>query len=500
MKRRKIISVMLSFLSVLCVCSCAAQGGANETAETSADAVSVTQAATEAPADTEDESYTADLPDEKFEGDFNILIEGTFWSPADSLYYEESSDDAVLDAVWRRQTQIKEQFGADVKVTPSSDTTSTLKRSVKSGDGSYDAIITRMPLIAASASNGDLMDLRSAEGLDLSKKYWDQSANEAFSIGGRVFCTVGDIINTDDEVTWIMMFNKKLAKSYDLEDLYTVVKEGRWTFDYFYRLLKETGASKENGDGKWDYMDSYALSTHRDMAYGFFYGAGLKFIVKDADGLPVLNNTENEKVQKVLDYSLKVMREDNLTLDAHKWVNAHPHATDLTYEAFTEDRALFYCEVLYYVSQLRTMDTDFGILPVPKYDEKQKNYISFVNPAASLVGIPVYQKTKDNGRRSGVLLEAMAYYGYKFLTPAYLEKQIKGKSTRDTESIEMIDLIMQNRSYDLELIHDWGSLSTSYSQLIFDNKNNYASLFKKSSAAAEKRITNYLNSIEKNNT
>ncbi len=491
---KKIIAAALVILMFVCACSCA---GNNVPVNTDTQTVTDTETVTEA-TETTDEGYEADLPNERFEGDFNILIEGSFWSPADSLYYEDTSDDAVLDAVWKRQTQIKEQFGTDLMVTPSNDTTSTLKKSVKSGDAAFDAVITRMPLIASSASNGDLMDLNEAEGLDLSKKYWDQSASEAFSVGERVFCTAGDIINTEDEVTWIMMFNKTLARNFDLEDLYTVVKEGRWTFDYFYKLLKETGASKENGDGKWDYLDSYALSTHRDMAYGLFYAAGLSFIVKDADNLPVLNSAENEKIQKVLDYSLKVMRQDNLTLDAHKWVSVHPHATDLTYEAFTENRALFYAEVLYYVSQLRSMDTDFGILPMPKYDEKQKDYISFVNPAASLVGIPIYQKSKDGGRRSGILLEAMAYYGYKYLTPAYLEKQIKGKATRDEESIEMIDIIMRHRSYDLELIHDWGNLATSYSDLVFNNKNTYSSVYSKCSKSAEKRINNFLSSIEKN--
>ncbi|MBO4421945.1 MAG: hypothetical protein J5879_00785 [Clostridia bacterium] len=493
---KKTAAVILIVLTVLYVCSCAAPDDVVTGGATSAETEEVTE--TGEITETEDAGYEAELPEERFEGVFNILIEGSFWSPEESLYCENTSDDPVFDAVWRRQTQIKEQFGAELMVTPSADTTSTLKKSVKSGDASFDAIITRMPLIAASASNGDLMDLKEAAGLDLTKKYWDQSASEAFSVGERVFCTAGDIINTEDEVTWIMMFNKTLARNFDLEDLYKVVKEGRWTFDYFYGLLKETGASKDNGDGTWDYKDSYALSTHRDMAYGLFYAAGLTFITKDADNLPVLNSAESEKIQKVLDYSLKVMREDNLTLDAHKWVSVHPHATDLTYEAFTEDRALFYAEVLYYVAQLRTMDTDFGILPLPKYDEKQKDYISFVNPAASLVGIPIYQKNKDNARRSGTLLEAMAYYGYKYLTPAYLDKQIKGKSTRDVESIEMIDIIMKHRAYDLELIHDWGNLATSYSNLVFDNKNNYASVYKKCSKTAEKKINTFLTSIEKN--
>ncbi len=493
---KKIIAVLLAVITVLCVCSCTQTNVAQNT--DTADTVVTTDTEAQTEAETEDPGYIPDFSEERYSGDFNILCEGNFWSPVDSIYYENTSDDAVLDAVWKRQTQIKEQFGVNIIVTPSEDTTTTLKNSVKSGDASFDAIIARMPFIATSASNGDLMDLNDAEGLDLSKKYWDQSASKAFTVGQRVFCTVGDIITTEDEATWITMFNKKLANSFDIEDLYTVVKEGRWTFDYFYKLLKETGATKENGDGKWDHLDSYALVTHRDMAYGLFYASGLSFITRDENNMPALDSANNEKVQYVLDYTLKVMREDNLTLDAHKWLSVNPNAAVLPFSAFAEDRALFYSETMSKVESMRSVDTDFGILPMPKYDEKQKDYISFVNPAASLVGIPIYQKAKDNAKRSGTILEAMAYYGYKFLTPAFIEKQIKGKSTRDAESIEMIDIIMQNRSYDLELIHDWGGLATSYSELVFDNKNNYSSVYKKCSSSAEKKIRSYLKMIDHN--
>ena len=153
---KKITAAILIILTVLSVCSCAAQNTA-DTTSADTDAVTVTEQVTEAV--TEDDSYIADLPSERFEGDFNILIEGSFWCPADTLYYEEASDDAVLDAVWQRQTQIQEQFGTNLILTPASDTTSVLRRSVKSGDAAYDAIITRMPLIATSASNETTLPL-----------------------------------------------------------------------------------------------------------------------------------------------------------------------------------------------------------------------------------------------------------------------------------------------------------------------------------------------------
>ncbi len=486
---KKIIVLLLAaIMLVSCFAACGPQVGTDESTD---DATTAPE-----PEETVDKRYVADLPDEKFSGEFNILCEGTFWGTEDAIYQEEASDaDNVNDAVWRRCVAIKDRLGVDIVVTPSADTTVSLKNSVKSGDKAYDAVIARMPKIAASAENGDLVDLREVDTLDLEKLYWDQSANEKLSVGGKLFYTVGDIITTEDQATWTMMFNKRLAESHDIPDLYQVVKDGKWTFDYFYNLMKESGVAHPNDNGEWDHLATYAFATHMDMGYGFFYAAGLSFVQKDNNDIPFIDATNQEKVQNVLSYSLKVMRDTSLTMDAHKWVHIRAAAHELIAEAFMEDRALFFCEVLSTIIGFRAMDTDFGILPLPKYNEEQTDYITFVNPAASLVGIPVYQKTADNCRKSGIILEAMAYYGHEIIVPEFIEKAIKGKTTRDVESIEMLDIIFKNRMYDLGLINDWGALASGYNNLVFNNKNDYASMFKKASKAADKKLKNFLKKV-----
>jgi hypothetical protein len=494
---KKVIAFLLAALTVaVCFAACSTKGPGNETSAGTKEAETTVEAVTTDVAETtSNQDYVADLPDEIFGGDFNILCEGAFWGTKDNLYYEEASDDPVLDAVWRRVDKIYEQFEVDIYCTESANTTNDLKNSVKSGDKAYDAVVARMPLIASSAANGDLMNLMDVEGLDLSKSYWDQSANEKLSIGGKLFYSVGDIITVEDACTWTMMFNKKLAEALDLEDPYQVVKDGRWTFDYFYTTIKECGFAKPNDQGEWDYMATYAFSTHRDMAYGFFYAADLSFIQKDNEDMPYIEASNNEKIQNVLDYSLKVMRDTQLTIDAHKWTHVDPWATRLTQQAFEEDRALYYAEVLSTIMNLRSMDTDFGLLPIPKYDEAQEHYVTFVNPAASLVGVPIYQKNSENARRSGVILEAMAYYGHEYVMPEFIEKAIKGKSTRDVESIEMLEILFQNRMYDLGLINDWSNIASGYSDLVFNNKNDYANHYKKVSKSATKQLDKFLKKI-----
>jgi hypothetical protein len=340
------------------------------------------------------------------------------------------------------------------------------------------------------------MNLYDVDGIDLSKAYWDQSANKQLSIGGKLYYTVGDIITNDDACTWVMMFNKKLAEIYDFPNLYEIVEQGKWTFDYFYQLLKTDDLSHSD-DATWDYEDRYAFSTHRDMAYGFFYGADLSFVGKDERDIPyIIDDAQSaEKTQKVLEFALKVMRQDNLTLDAHKWTHVNPWATVLTEACFREDRAMFYAEVLSTVISLRDMDTDFGLLPMPKYNKEQKEYTTFVNPAASLIGEPVYWESVDYARRSGVILEAMAYYGHEFIAPEFMEKAIKGKGTRDVESIDMLKIILKNRQYDLGLINNWGNISTGYSDLVFNNKNSYANMFKSGKKRADREVSKFIEKL-----
>ena len=149
------------------------------------------------------------------------------------------------------------------------------------------------------------------------------------------------------------------------------------------------------------------------------------------------------------------------------------------------------------IINLRSMDTDFGLLPMPKYDEKQEDYITYVNKAASLVGIPIYQKNNDNARRSGVILEAMAYYGHEYIMPEYIEKAIKGKSTRDVDSIEMLEILFKHRMYDLGQINDWGNYASGYSDLVFNNKSDFSNLYKKVSKSIGKKISKFLENITK---
>ena len=78
---------------------------------------------------------------------------------------------------------------------------------------------------------------------------------------------------------------------------------------------------------------------------------------------------------------------------------------------------LFGSQVLLKLQILRDYDTDFGIIPFPKYDELQEKYQSSV--WNGLVCVPV---TAKDYSLSGAVLETMAYYSQSTLMPAYYDK------------------------------------------------------------------------------
>ena len=71
---------------------------------------------------------------------------------------------------------------------------------------------------------------------------------------------------------------------------------------------------------------------------------------------------------------------------------------------------------------------------------------SRVEAGARIGMIPI---TNKHPEYAGALLEAMSSYGYNHLIPEYYEVALKRRTSRDSESAEMLDLIFETRRYDL---------------------------------------------------
>ncbi len=114
-------------------------------------------------------------------------------------------------------------------------------------------------------------------------------------------------------------------------------------------------------------------------------------------------------------------------------------------QMFQENKGLFMDCTLFWVGALREMETDFGILPYPMYDEAQGEYCARVGYFMA----PLVPISNQNLEVTGAVLEMANYLASKSLTPAYYEITLKGKYSRDEESVVMLDLIFDRRVVDL---------------------------------------------------
>ena len=136
------------------------------------------------------------------------------------------------------------------------------------------------------------------------------------------------------------------------------------------------------------------------------------------------------------------------------------------------------------------MKTDFGILPMPKYDETQENYTSFLHGAAGVFCVPI---TNNNEDKSGRIAEDLARYSHDTVKPAYIDVLIKSKIGRDADSARMIDIIHQNVVVDFGLMIT--SIDSDVRRLIDSNNADFSSTFAKREKSYEKAISAYYSLI-----
>ena len=79
------------------------------------------------------------------------------------------------------------------------------------------------------------------------------------------------------------------------------------------------------------------------------------------------------------------------------------HSPDKIEAMFANDQVMFYTRYLCIIKKYREMETDFGILPYPKYDESQDSYYSTIAPyGCSFICVPKVRLAVvnlSNGRR-----------------------------------------------------------------------------------------------------
>ncbi|HBL85168.1 MAG: hypothetical protein A2Y17_01360 [Clostridiales bacterium GWF2_38_85] len=387
---------------------------------------------------------------------------------------DELTGERVNDAFYNRNRAIEEEYNCKISaisVTNWGDVTTKVRQSIESGSQDFHIAAAGIHDICQLAVEGSLYDLNNLDGsnLALDQIWWDQTAIRDISIANKLHFVTGDIIITDNEATWAVYFNKDIIEELDLEDPFTLVRNGEWTIDKMMEMAKAAKMDRD-GDSQMTVAsnDRWGLLAGTYEGITFMWGCQQSMISKDANDMPSFRFMETENVnawQKV--YEL-VCNGDYTAEGSQYYVWNDPNYHDVFEKNFVNGNALFFPSSIMYVSnaEMRDADIHYGILPMPKYDENQAVYSSSCTVYwATFLTIPILNNDID---KTTYVMEAMAYRGYKDVTNEYYEKTLKNKRFEDSDSTEMLDLIFRNRTYDLSAIYDWGGSLFLYPYMIID--------------------------------
>lgn len=165
--------------------------------------------------------------------------------------------------------------------------------------GGTDEYATKVTAAVASNKAPDIVRLRGYEmGLinslqpvenikfDFNDKAWDSRVLNYYSFGGKRYAV--NLQDTLYQQPYMLIYNKNLIGKYDLEDPYTLWKQGKWTITKFEEILKTFKEEARNDYTAWT---SYQFE---DVAN--WYGQSL--VMRNGDKF--VNNTSNKNLVKGL--------------------------------------------------------------------------------------------------------------------------------------------------------------------------------------------------------
>ena len=434
------------------------------------------------------EKIMPDLPDVFYDGhEFNILVTSDVGDTVrNDFFADELTGEVINDAKYMRNIYVEETYGVKINNISSGWSNGKgvglIRKSSAAGDFAYDAAMTTVYDACDLAVSGLIPDLNNISLLNLSKPWWDQKANRDLQIKNKMYFTTGDISQVANDSTYAVLFNKKLVREYGVENMYELVKAGKWTYDKLAELGKSV-RSDLNGDGIFDENDLYGAIIEDDTMMSLINSVGERCAKINNNGeieLSLYNERTIAAVKKYTDWTF-----DKTSVYAYqRYVGKVGDYYFIT--MYENDQALFLLRGMETIAELRAMETDFGILPFPKLDENQIDYCSPVGAWKSMfLSIPTVQEDVE---RTAVILEALAAESRYTLRPAYYDISLKGKHARDEESVEMLDIILTTRIYDFGWYYQFGSYNNAIMDMFRNYNNDFTSMYEKNLFKAEQNI------------
>lgn len=372
--------------------------------------------------------------------------------------FEDDQEDIVYAAIYKRNRAVEARYNLKFEneyIGTYNECKVLFENNVFANDAYYSMYMMTQRDSLSEVLNRAAIPSDSIPYLDFSSPWYQNGLNSVFNIDGIQLLCYTDTCMCSYLSTICLFFNQSIVRDRtDIDNPYDLVENGMWTLDKFFSLAN-AAKSDLNGDGfSVDDGDIFGITGEHDGLYASMWvGSDIKAIDIDGDGELRFNAAKNEKFTGIVEKLATQVNVDGMFCNSYKYFSDISTNGDIQrrggQQYFSDGKSLFMVGGLGNIQTLRDMEADFGLVPLPKYDENQKEYKTRTVDGW-IYNVP--SVTDVDLKMVGTVIDALGAEAANYVKPAYFEQALQYKYIRETDkeiTLKMLNLIFDSATIDL---------------------------------------------------
>lgn len=387
----------------------------------------------ESEGDSESE-YVPDIEKTNYDSDFYLIMHPDS-NTIEHHWVKESNNEIMSDAVYLRQQRIHEYLGVEIFGSITEKTNQYVepfRTAVKNKDGSVDAMLSHVYFgLDNFISAGYLADLGAFPQLNLDADYWNLDFMEDLAIDGHIY-----LGKSDFNILWtfVVAYNKEMYDKYaDAigESLYSMVDSYTWTFDKLISISNLVYIDQYSDGHTID--DTFGIIGCQDIAFcGILHAADINIVTENEKGeyeVSVYNEVNKAKTAELVD------KIKGLAKSHSSWFWRYGSSQTVRFE---DGKSLFaISNTCNQITSYTDNGMNFGVLPYPMYDEKQKDVGYRSLQWGGFLCIPSYVSNPD---MVGDTVEMLSFFS-EDVNNAYYDRVLGKQSADSPDDRRMLQIV-----------------------------------------------------------
>lgn len=440
---------------------------------------------TEPPADNNYDPEAAPTPYMEDFGSYNfrVLTRGSgLWTSDDIT--GDMTGSVLAQAVFNRNEVVSNRYHFSITETKDNNWTDTARVLGAAGQDAYDMWSFRMNDMPTFGQEGYIWNLNEIKWMNLDAAYYDQSTRKSGSFANHLFFITGDLLYLDDLATHCIYFNVDLWNNFELteidgQNLYQIVEDKKWTLDKMLEFSREATKDKDGND-VMDKKDYWGFCFQNADILALNVSANNDLLTKDDQDVFVLNRS-----MKQVDDLQKIMSFLNSGCSVGR---------DWKESVFTQGTQLFQLSQVMEAVNYKADGINFGMVPYPMIDSNQQEYRSFITTYGSNC-ITICKSVKDVNKTASII-ELLSYQSRQTVTPKLNEYLFEGRVTNNAEDVDMLNIVLSNKAYELCYLWSTGSLYSTMISLNSANSQDIASSLENCESAVAASVARKLERLK----